>query len=496
MAMEESHGALQRAGAIELEPTPGGDGGGALRIAAARRRTRREIRLAPRRVHLLSLGAALVLLTGAWVTHEVAEKLVDLRYRLQLLEARQDSLGQREGAAAEHEQAMRGAAGLPKSGQPSPFLKGAWEKIGGSGVVPGWPDDYSKTKALAVHEDRLYVGLARPNQGAPQIWRFDGAVWEKVGSAEIVPAWSRHSYVSALVSDGATLYAAIDDTVWAHDARQGWRQIGGDGRAGSWTRGNFTNAYALALYRGRLVAGMSGGTEAAVYSYGLGGWQKIAGAGDVRHTGVYELWSHTDGFLYAGLIARPGPTAVMRYDGARWEKIGGDGVNGSWRNAGFTHALSFASLNGRLVVSMNRHPMVVGNFSSVWSFDGKAWQPVGLDHIPPLWGHMHSYNAVAAYAGRLVIGAGGHPAGNASVWEIADGTRPVMVGGHGLKGSWGGNEAWALGLSSAGNMDYVYRLVTWRGDLVAGFGDDPGSAAVWRYRWDRGALPKESPARH
>ena len=55
---------------------------------------------------------------------------------------------------------------------------------------------------------------------------------------------------------------------------------------------------------------------------------------------------------------------------------------------------------------------------------------------------MHSYNAVAAYAGRLVIGAGGHPAGNASVWEIEDGTRPVMVGGNGLKGSWGGSEWW------------------------------------------------------
>ena len=52
--------------------------------------------------------------------------------------------------------------------------------------------------------------------------------------------------------------------------------------------------------------------------------------------------------------------------------------------------------------------MVIGNFSSIWSFDGRAWQPVGLGHIPPLWGHMHSYNALASYAGRLVIGAGLH----------------------------------------------------------------------------------------
>ena len=496
MTTDDGHGALGRAGTIELERGSDGSGAETLSIGKTPRRAWGKVRFAPRRVHVLSAGAALLLLAGALVTHEVAEKLVELRYRLQLLEARQDSLGQRESAAVELEQAMRGVARLPSPTQPSPFVKGAWEKIGGSGVVPGWPDDYSKTKALAVREDRLYVGLARPNQGAPQVWRFDGVVWEKIGGAEIVPAWSRHSYVSALVADGATLYAAIDDTVWAHDARQGWRQIGGDGRAGSWMRGNFTSAYALALYRGRLVAGMTGGTEAAVYSYGLGGWQKTAGIGGERYTGVYELWSHTDGFLYAGLTARPGPTAVLRYDGARWEKVGGDGVNGSWRNAGFTHVLSFASLGGRLVVSMNRHPMVVGDFSSVWSFDGKAWQPVGLGHIPPLWGHMHSYNAVAAYAGRLVIGAGGHPAGNASVWEVEDGTRPIMVGGHGLKGSWGGSDWRALDLPHGGNMDYVYRFAIWRGDLVAGFGDDPGSAAVWRYRADRGLVPKETPARH
>ena len=75
------------------------------------------------------------------------------------------------------------------------------------------------------------------------------------------------------------------------------------------------------------------------------------------------------------------------------------------------------------------------------------------------------------------------------------GTRPVMVGGHGLKGSWGGSEWWAMGLPPAGNMDYVYRFVIWRGDLVAGFGDDPGSAVLWRFRADRGALPKENSAR-
>lgn len=419
---------------------------------------------------------------------EVAEKLQDLRYRLQLMEIRQNSLGRLEAFAVEREQSVRGAARLGIPPGTSPFAGGEWEKIGGAGTVPGWPAGYSKTKALTVHRDHLYVGVTRPNQGPVQVWRHDGKRWDQVGSAEKVADWARHSYVSALASDGTTLYAGIDDTVWAFDGIGGWRQIGGDGRAGSWPSGVFSNAYSLALYRGRLMAGMTGGTQAAVYAYAGGAWEKIAGGGmragwdEDRYTGVYELWSHSDGYLYAGLTANPGPTAVFRFDGTRWDKIGGDGVRGSWRNPGFTYVLSFASLDGRLVISMNRHPLIEGNFSSIWAFDGREWQPVGLGNIPALWGQMHNYNALAAYRGRLVVGAGGHPAGNASVWEIDGGIRPVMVGGHGVLRSWGRPEPRGLDLLHSGTSELVYRFVVWRGDLIAGFGDDPGSAQVWRYR--------------
>ena len=55
------------------------------------------------------------------------------------------------------------------------------------------------------------------------------AAWELIGSADKVANWSRHSYVSAFASDGATLYAGIDDSVWSYDAQRGWRQIGCDG---------------------------------------------------------------------------------------------------------------------------------------------------------------------------------------------------------------------------------------------------------------------------
>jgi len=430
---------------------------------------------------------AIVAAAGIFVGSEAAEKLAALRYRLQLLEARQESLGRLEAFNVVQEQAARGAAYLPAPRAAPAFEHGKWDKLGGPDTVEGWPRDYSKSKALAVHRNDLHVGLAAPNKGAPQIWRNDGERWERIGSAETIAVWARHTYVSAMISNGTTLFAGIDDTVWAFDAAGGWRQIGGEGRAGSWRNGEFSNAYSLSVHRGRLYAGMTGGGQAAVYEFADGRWEKIGGDGvragwsDSRYTGVYELWSHTDGHLYAGLIADLGPTAVYRYDGAKWEKIGGDGINGSWRNPGFTYAFSFASIEGRLVVAMNRHPLVDGNFTSIWAFDGSAWQPVGLGGVPNRWGEMHNYNAVANYRGRLVVGAGGQPAGNATLWALKEG-RFAPVAGRGINGSWGLAEHAARDLVSRGNSEIVYRLVVWRGDLVVGFGDDPGMATVWRFR--------------
>jgi hypothetical protein len=172
---------------------------------------------------------------------------------------------------------------------------------------------------------------------------------------------------------------------------------------------------------------------------------------------------------------------VFRYDGERWEKVGGDGVNGSWTFPGFTYALSFASHEGRLILSMNRHPMIEDDFSSIWSFDGQSWRPVGLGHIPALWGEMNNYNAVASYRGILLIGAGGFPAGNTSLWAMRDG-RPELIGGRGVNGSWGRSDRDAFDWLDDPDNNYVYRLVEWRGNLYVGFGDNPGSAELWRFR--------------
>lgn len=429
---------------------------------------------------LIIAGATVLLAAGCYGTIAVGEKLAELRHRLQLLEARQESILRLAAMRAKREQHSLGPAQVASSRF---SFEGNWERFAGPGVVAGWPHDYERSKALGVHRDHLYVGLSKPGRAAPQVWRTDGTRWARVGGGDLVPAWTSLKQVTAFASVGGKLIAALDDTIWAFDAT-GWRRIGGGGLG--WPAGAYANAYALAVKGDTLYVGMHGG-EAAVYALAGGQWRKLAGSGirgswsDTRYKGIYELWLHSDGYLYAGLVANPGPTAVFRYDGERWEKVGGDGVNGSWSFPGFTYAFSFASHDGRLIVSMNRHPMIEEDFSSVWSFDGRSWRPVGLGQVPALWGEMHSYNAVASYRGLLLIGAGGIPAGNASVWAMREG-RPVLVGGRGVNGSWGDGERDVFDLLDHANNDYVYRIVEWRGDLIVGFGDDPGSAQLWRFR--------------
>ncbi len=433
----------------------------------------------PRRRRLLWQAAAVIAVAAiGYGGVVVGGKLIELRYRLQLLEARQESILRIAAARVKREQQAIGPARVSTS---EFDFEGSWERFAGPGVVEGWPDDYERSKALGVHDNQLYVGLSKPRNGAPQVWRTNGKGWERIGG-EAVPGWGSLREVTAFASHVGKLVAAIDDTVWTYDS--GWHRVGGDGTG--WPKAAYANAYALAVKGDTLYVGMHGG-DAGVFAYSGGQWQKIAGSGirnswnDARYQGVYELWLHTDGYLYAGLVANPGPTAIYRYDGERWEKIGGDGVNGSWSYHGFSYALSFASHDGHLVVSMNRHPMIEDNFSSVWSFDGKRWQPVGLGHVPVLWGEMHNYNAVASYRGLLLVGAGGNPGGNASLWAIRDG-RPSLVGGRGTRGSWGDAEHDIFDWLDHENNQYVYRLIEWRGDLIVGFGDDPGSAQLWRFR--------------
>ena len=163
--------------------------------------------------------------------------------------------------------------------------------------------------------------------------------------------------------------------------------------------------------------------------------------------------------------------------------IGGGGVQGSWLSPGSTYPLSFSSYQGQLVVTLNRNPQVAGNFVSIWALQGDQWHPVGARHAPGPWAETDNFNASLVYRNRLFVGAGGRPAGNAGVWVYDADGQWREIGGHGVNGSWSAGRARMSGSRHA-TAEYVYRLIEWRGRLVAGFGDATGAAQVWAYAPD------------
>lgn len=405
------------------------------------------------------------------------DKFAELRYRFDLLERRVQSLGEIQADTLARYQANRGDAAFSAPSEPSPFdQNGNWRLIGGQGVNGSWrPGHYQKTQAIAVHDDKLFVGLKAPGPGEAAIWRYDGMTWLEVASAVLVSDWGDLSYVQALRSIGGKLYAGVNDEVWVLSGGV-WRDVTDPDGSVPWTK--HESAYALSDYVGDLVVGLNGAVP-RVYRYRDGRWSDLSdGLPSDPAGGVRALHVHTDGRLYAGIISANAPGRVYRLDAERWTQIGG-GVDQSWISSGSAAPLSFASYQNSLIVTLNRNPQIHAPFVSIWALNDGEWRPVGRSSVPKLWGESDIFGASIAYRGRLYVGSGGRPASNAGLWELS-GDNWRQVAGQGVFGSWSPKRRRLSGSRQAAN-EYVQTLVEWRGLLIAGFGDAPGAAQIWAY---------------
>lgn len=396
-------------------------------------------------------------------------------------------------------QAKRGAAVFSQPETPSPFDEnGHWEKIGGQGVNGSWgKNPYEKTKALAVHDGRLYAGLAGPFPDGAQVWSFDGGKWWKNGGGGTNGSWSGFPTTDVLLSTGDGLYCGIGGSPGVHNAevwefKEGrWRRVGGMGIEGAWQPGQFHAAYSMAQYKGALYVGMRAcpGVSPGVFRFKNGKWEKVAGESSrlswkkgQGYNMVYELYAHSDGYLYAGMSGGNGGGDVWRFDGETWEQVGGDGLRGSWINPRFTMAVSFTSYQQRLMVQLlNPDLLFKEKISCIWSFDGTEWKPLSLQSTPEIWKKFDDLNFLLPYKGHLYAGAGGRPMGNASIWELSGNNQWREVAGHGKFGSWGVSGTLVPKSYGYGNKEYVYRMAEYKGSLVAGFGMRAGAAQIWQY---------------
>jgi hypothetical protein len=400
---------------------------------------------------------------------KVFDKFANLTYRLRLLEERSQSFGAYLAADIENYQASRGSPpGIASSIPNTDDLK--WQKID----VPWDEAKFIKTKALAVYQGNLVVGLLGERSTA--VYLFDGESWRLLGDNRI-SGWEKFNYVQTLTVHDERLYAGINNEVWAYDdTNDTWTKAGG---AFPWTDGT---AYSLRTHNGSFYLAVMG-KKPSIYKLQNDEWHAvIRGLDAFDGDGIYDLWSHSDGNLYASLAATTGSTVIFRLNPKTetWEPIGGKGINGSWTSGGFKYGLSMASHQNFLIVTANRHPQIPGNFSSIWAFDGTQWFPVGAEGAPQIWGEMNNFNASISINGNLIVGGGGHPAGNASIWLYRK-HGWELIGGFGVNSSWGPNFPHTLTDSFRSTAaEYPYRLIEWNGDVIAGFGDALGAAQVWR----------------
>lgn len=245
-------------------------------------------------------------------------------------------------------------------------------------AMPGLSD---RVLQVAANGAVVYAGTGDNN-----IWRWNGAVWSKIGQAP--------GGLSCLLVANGELYAG----------------------------GNFTSIGGISAAR---VARWNGSTWIALGA-GVNGW--------------VEKLCYADGYLYAGgsFTSAGGAPAnlIARWDGTAWSALGAgltghrvsslaaaggtlyatgsiDGRVQAWNGLTWT-ALDSGSGDSLALLATVGNTLFLGNTSSgIASWDGSAWSPVGSG----VRGQIHAMTP--ARASTLLIGGYVHRAGGKQVGHLA-----------------------------------------------------------------------------
>lgn len=397
----------------------------------------------------------------------------------------------------------REPAAVSTAPPPSAFRpQTSWQQLAGPYLDNGWPDVRSfDIKALASFQGHIYAGIragwSYNRDDIALVFRYDGERWEHVGGDGVFGSWpaGTQSRIQNLEVIGGMLYAAIggaltgEAEVWRFDGSV-WELFGGNGLG--WDEGDHDVAYSIREFDGAIYVGVHSldfVTPPAVYRFD-GSWGRVAGhgergswppfAGDANtYFQPYEMYVY-QGELYLGMTSHDPRLDIWRFDGDRWERVAGDGLNDSWVIES-THRRHY------LITDLFEHEGLLiatlafwgdEQFHPVWAFDGETWAPVG-NVLPPQWRYNRNTNSATSWNGRLYAGMQ-NPWIGASLWEF-DGSAWAPVLGYGQHGSWGAGEppggVWAFPFHG-----YVYTLIDHEGALVASLGSEVvGGAQIWAF---------------
>jgi hypothetical protein len=355
------------------------------------------------------------------------------------------------------------------SAEPFPFDGGEWDLIAGNGR--GWPaETFYKVRGLVVHGGDVYASLTGAQADGPrgEVWRWARGVWGCVGGEVDFSGSVGMSSIDHLFSSPIGLLAAHRRGVFCWSGQR-WSAL-----SSGLALDAICGPYSFADWAGRVVMGQWGRPRVAVlgedciWSYlpdPDGGWGPGA-----RTIYALQEWK---GQLYAatGTGKTAGPaSSVWRFDGQRWEQVGGNGIRGSWSRDGIPFVLSLGIFDDRLVATLSRPPGTAAEVSNVWVFDGDLWGAWGVRSSPALMAKSLIMNDVIDYRGHLVVATGHGDRRPAAIWALSGGEVWRSVGPEFLNHPGQGVGGW-----------WVYRLCTDGHYLYAALGGHKGAAAVLRF---------------
>jgi hypothetical protein len=240
-----------------------------------------------------------------------------------------------------------------------------WSKIGGDTVNSSWADTtYERARSLASDGTNLYAGLGY-STGEAELWKWDGSTWSKIGGDTVNSSWADATYeiIDTILVSGSNVLVGLgsayttDPEVWKWNGST-WTKLGGDGLNDTWSDGPHEGVASLAINQGVLYAGLGWGSagEAEVWSWNGSAWAKIGGDGlnnswNTDYEKVSSLVSY-NGELYAGLGSSAGDAEIWKYDGSSWTKVGGDTVGVSWVTGNYEDVQSMTVYNGKLIAGL------------------------------------------------------------------------------------------------------------------------------------------------
>lgn len=328
-----------------------------------------------------------------------------------------------------------------------------WAQVGGDSFNSGWAAGYEQVTSLAADENYLYAGLGNSANDA-EVWRWNGTTWGKIGGDSANSGWTtNYEIVQSMIPFNGYLYAALGNTagdseIWRWNGTI-WGKVAGDSVGSSWGSA-IEVVESMLVYNGELFAALGNSTgDASVWKYNGSTWSQIGG-NDLNSSwtsGTYERvrsMAVYNGKLYAGVGTTAGEGEVWRYDGSSWEKVGGDTINSSWANNIIESVHSLATYNGKLYAGLGESANVD---PAVWSYGDNAVLRSTASSFNTDWRHIAAtYNGSSM---KLYINGVLDTQKNISV-SVPDSSLDLLIGA-----SYGSTAHGTLSGFFAGSIDEV-----------------------------------------